>query len=92
VQAIEAGFFQDEIAEAAYVISQGIEDGPPVLVGVNRFADDAAVERALKDVEAAGGGTDNLLYPMKDALRTRATLGEVSDTPRSVFGEYRPSR
>ena len=35
-------------------------------------------------------GTANLLPPMKDALRARATLGEVSDVLRGVFGEYHP--
>jgi methylmalonyl-CoA mutase N-terminal domain/subunit len=32
-----------------------------------------------------------LLYPMKDALRANATLGEVSDVLREVFGVYQPS-
>ena len=36
------------------------------------------------------GGTGNLLPPMKVALRARATLGEVSDVLRGVFGEYHP--
>ncbi len=36
-------------------------------------------------------GTGNLLPAMKEALRVRATLGEVSDALRGVFGEYRPS-
>jgi methylmalonyl-CoA mutase N-terminal domain/subunit len=31
-----------------------------------------------------------VLYPMKDALRARATLGEVSDALREVFGTYTP--
>jgi methylmalonyl-CoA mutase N-terminal domain/subunit len=31
------------------------------------------------------------LPPMKEALRARATLGEVSDVLRDVFGEYRPT-
>ena len=43
-------------------------------------------------VRAAAKGTDNLLYPMKEALRAGATLGEVSDTLRTVFGEYRPGQ
>jgi methylmalonyl-CoA mutase N-terminal domain/subunit len=42
-------------------------------------------------VEVAARGTDNLLPPMRAALRARATLGEVSDVLRGVFGEYRPS-
>ncbi|MDQ3860733.1 MAG: methylmalonyl-CoA mutase, partial [Actinomycetota bacterium] len=39
----------------------------------------------------AAEGADNLLYPMKEALANLATLGEVSDTLREVFGQYRPS-
>ncbi|HEX6130436.1 MAG TPA: methylmalonyl-CoA mutase family protein, partial [Actinomycetota bacterium] len=51
----------------------------------------AAVERALSAVEETARGTGNLLPPMKEALRVRATLGEVSDVLRNVFGEYRPT-
>jgi methylmalonyl-CoA mutase N-terminal domain/subunit len=51
----------------------------------------AAVEKALADLKEAAEGTDNLLYPMKEALGNLATLGEVSDTLREVFGQYRPS-
>jgi len=121
VAAIEAGFYQDEIHEAAFKIQQGIESGDRVVVGVNRFEDpegDAveiqrideaevtkqiervrqlrverdqiAVDRALRAVEGAARGPDNLLPPMKEALRARASLGEVSDVLRGVFGEYRP--
>jgi methylmalonyl-CoA mutase N-terminal domain/subunit len=54
--------------------------------------DNDAVAARLDDVRAAAKGTDNLLYPMKEALRARATLGEVSDALREVFGEHRPSR
>jgi methylmalonyl-CoA mutase N-terminal domain/subunit len=121
VAAIEAGFYQDEIADAAFRIQQGIESGERVVVGVNRFEDteerpveiqriseeevlrqvertqalrrdrdDAAVREALERVERTARGTENLLPPMKEALRARATLGEVSDTLRAVFGEYRP--
>jgi methylmalonyl-CoA mutase, N-terminal domain len=53
--------------------------------------DQGAVDAALKDVEGTARGTDNLLHPMKEALRARATLGEVSDVLRRVFGEHRPS-
>ncbi|HLY84259.1 MAG TPA: methylmalonyl-CoA mutase family protein, partial [Acidimicrobiales bacterium] len=51
-----------------------------------------AVEAALADVAAAARGTENVLAPMKEALRRRATLGEVSDTLREVFGIHQPSR
>ena len=122
VDAIEAGFYQDEIADAAYRINQGVESGERVVVGVNRFVDadqdsvdiqtideaevlhqvdrvrelrasrdQAAVDEALQRVEDTAKGDGNLLYPMKDALRARATLGEVSDVLRRVFGEYHPS-
>ena len=53
--------------------------------------DQAAVDDALALVRETAGGTGNLLHPMKEAVRAGATLGEVSDTLRTVFGEYRPS-
>ena len=52
--------------------------------------DQGAVDKALKSVEEAARGSDNLLYPMKEALAAYATLGEVSDVLRSVYGEYEP--
>jgi methylmalonyl-CoA mutase N-terminal domain/subunit len=121
VRAIEAGFYQDEIHEAAFRIQQGIESGARVVVGVNRFVDpdeepielqriaegevakqvervralradrdQAAVDAALGLVAETAAGTGNLMIPMKEALRVRATLGEVSDTLRSEFGEHHP--
>ena len=123
VAAIEAGFYQDEIHEAAFRVQQGIESGERMVVGVNRFVepeereveiqridpaevdaqierlralradrDDGEVRRTLEHVERAARATENLLPPMREALRARATLGEVSDTLRAVFGEYRPGR
>ena len=52
----------------------------------------AAVSDALRAVEETARGSDNLLLPMREALRRRATLGEVSDALRRVFGEYRARR
>ncbi len=49
------------------------------------------VDAALADVEAAARGTQNLLVPMKAALAAMATLGEVSDVLRGVFGEFHPN-
>jgi methylmalonyl-CoA mutase N-terminal domain/subunit len=123
VAAIEAGFMQDEIEQAAYDYAKAVESGASVVVGVNRFVesepgepdvfpidpslqhgqierlralrasrDQAAVASALDDVRAAARGTTNLLVPMREALSRRATLGEVSDVLREVFGEYHPSR
>ncbi len=53
--------------------------------------DQAGVDAALADVEAAARGTQNLLVPMKVALSRMATLGEVSDVLRGVFGEFHPT-
>ena len=52
----------------------------------------AAVDEGLAELRRTAEGTGNLLPPMKEALRARATLGEVSDVLREVFGEYHPSR
>jgi methylmalonyl-CoA mutase, N-terminal domain len=54
--------------------------------------DAGAVESALAAVRETARGDGNLLFPMRDALRARATLGEVSDALREVFGEYHPAR
>jgi methylmalonyl-CoA mutase N-terminal domain/subunit len=122
VAAIEAGYYQDEIHEAAFRIQRGVETGDRVVVGVNRFVDaggkdvelqrisaeetaqqtarlgklrasrdQPAVDAALDAVEEAARGTENLLSPMREALRLHATVGEVSDVLRRVFGEYRPT-
>ncbi len=50
-----------------------------------------AVSAALDDLRKAAEGTDNVLYPMKEALRARATVGEVCDTLRVVWGIYHPT-
>ena len=123
VAAIEAGWIQDEIAEAAFRVQQAVESGARAVVGVNRYQepdetppeiqrideteveaqqqrvrdlragrDAAAVGRALRDVGATARGTANLLPSMKEALRVGATLGEVSDALREVFGVHQPSR
>jgi methylmalonyl-CoA mutase N-terminal domain/subunit len=123
VAAIEAGFMQDEIEQAAYAYTKAIDDGEKIIVGVNKYTDDApepadvfpidpelqrqqvartqrvraerdqpAVDAALADLKTAAQGTQNLLIPMKEALRLSATLGEVSDVLRDVFGVYQPNR
>jgi methylmalonyl-CoA mutase, N-terminal domain len=50
--------------------------------------DNAAVAQALLELKAAAQGTDNLMPPILKAVRALATLGEVCDTLRAVFGEY----
>ncbi|MDQ1373446.1 MAG: methylmalonyl-CoA mutase, N-terminal domain [Actinomycetota bacterium] len=123
VAAIEAGFMQEEIEQAAYAYAKSIDDGERIIVGVNKFVDEAptspdvfpidpemqrqqaartsklkterdqsAVDAALADITAAARGTQNLMVPMKEALRRRVTLGEVSDALREVFGVYQPGR
>jgi methylmalonyl-CoA mutase N-terminal domain/subunit len=53
--------------------------------------DNAAVAAALDALKKAAEGTDNLMPPILAAVRTYATLGEICDVLRKVFGEYRPS-
>ncbi|MDX6282487.1 MAG: methylmalonyl-CoA mutase, N-terminal domain, partial [Kribbellaceae bacterium] len=53
--------------------------------------DQAAVDKALSDLQNAARGNDNCLYPMKEALKARATVGEVSNALRAVWGVYVPA-
>jgi methylmalonyl-CoA mutase N-terminal domain/subunit len=53
--------------------------------------DQTAVDAALTHLKKAAQGTDNVLYPMREALRARATVGEVSNALREVWGQYVPS-
>jgi methylmalonyl-CoA mutase N-terminal domain/subunit len=54
--------------------------------------DNPVVTAALEALATAARGTDeNLLYPMKEALRAKATVGEVSSALRGVWGRYQPS-
>jgi methylmalonyl-CoA mutase N-terminal domain/subunit len=52
--------------------------------------DSDAVDKHLGDLRSAARGEDNVLYPMKEALRANATVGEVSDALREVWGVYAP--
>ncbi|MFE3761996.1 methylmalonyl-CoA mutase [Streptomyces sp. NPDC059104] len=53
--------------------------------------DGAAVDRTLAALRRAAAGTENVLPPMKEALRARATVGEVCGVLREVWGAYEPS-
>ncbi|MCL6666840.1 acyl-CoA mutase large subunit family protein [Streptomyces panaciradicis] len=53
--------------------------------------DQQAVDSALAALKKAAEGEDNVLYPMKDALKARATVGEVCNALREVWGTYVPS-
>ncbi|HWQ14985.1 MAG TPA: methylmalonyl-CoA mutase family protein [Roseiflexaceae bacterium] len=121
VAAIERGWVQSAIADAAYAYQRRVEDGSRVVVGVNTFVDDrapdvpilkvdesvareqaaalariragrdaAAVAAALDALRDAAQGTQNVLPPMREALRRMATVGEVCGVLREVWGEYQP--
>ena len=53
--------------------------------------DNVEVARLLEALKVAAAGTDNVLYPMRDALAAKATGGEVADALREVWGSYVPS-
>jgi methylmalonyl-CoA mutase N-terminal domain/subunit len=53
--------------------------------------DNEAVRHALEELRAAAVSTSNVLFPMREALRLRATVGEVCDTLREVWGRYEPA-
>jgi len=120
LDAIERGFIQSEIQNAAFQFQKSVESGEAVVVGVNRFRMeegrkiptfrlDPAIERAqierlrqvragrdtktvaehLQKLEQAARGQENLLPLILAAADAYATLGEISDRLRSVFGEYR---
>ena len=52
--------------------------------------DSAEFNRRIDDVRHAAAGTGNLLYPLREALRARATVGEVCDALRDTWGVYKP--
>ncbi len=58
---------------------------------LRRTRDLDAAQRALETVDRAARGRDNLLPPILDAVRAHATLGEICDTLRRVFGVHQPS-
>jgi methylmalonyl-CoA mutase N-terminal domain/subunit len=65
------------------------------LARLKKFKEDrdhAKVAATLEAVREAARGTANVLIPMKEALRAHATLGEVSDALRDVYGTYQPGR
>ena len=47
-------------------------------------------ERRIGDLKKAAAGSQNMLYPLREALRARATVGEVCDALREVWGLYQP--
>jgi methylmalonyl-CoA mutase N-terminal domain/subunit len=61
------------------------------LADLRRRRDSAAVRRCLDDVKRAAEGQDNVLYPLREALAARATVGEACDALREIWGVYRPA-
>jgi len=59
------------------------------LARVKKERDNAKVREALAVLKRAAEGTDNVVPPILEAVKVYATLGEISDTLRDVFGEYR---
>ena len=60
------------------------------LARIREQRDQTAFGRAIGALKKAAEGTENVLYPLRDALRADATLGEVCDALRDVWGEYQP--
>ena len=122
VPAIEKGFPQREIQEAAFRYQQAVERREKIVVGVNDYVmdekpvpilyidpavereqvarvqalraerDEGAVASALADLKDAARGSDNLMPPILEASRRYATIGEMCDALREVFGEYEEPR
>ncbi len=120
LRAVERGFVQQEIQNAAYEYQRQVDGEEAIVVGVNRFEveeekpipiqridpalETNQVERlralrsqrsvgpwqaALKSVEDAARSGANLMPHILAAVEANATVGEISDTMRNVFGEYR---
>ncbi len=120
LRAIERGYVQQEIQNAAYEFQQAVDRLEAVVVGVNRFTTeeehviplfrvDEVLERkqvervralrarrdrgpwqaALLQIEEAARSGQNLMPHIVSAVEAYATVGEISDTLRKVFGEYK---
>src|SRR6266571_895978 len=120
LKAIERGFVQQEIQNAAYEYQQAVDDERAIVVGVNRFEveeekpipiqridpalESKQVERlralrakrdigpwksALAGMEDAARSGSNVMPCILTAVEACATVGEISDAMRRVFGEYR---
>src|SRR5262245_23544580 len=119
VEAIEAGFPQKEIMDAAYAYQRSIDANEKIVVGVNDFVDEEehpieilyiddkvedeqktavadlrrtrdnkAVSSALASLRQACADGKNVMPPLVDAVKTYATVGEISDVMREVFATY----
>ena len=120
LKAIERGYVQQEIQNAAYEYQQAVDRQEAIVVGVNRFAvvadkavpiqridpalEPKQVERlralrakrdpktwkaAIQAVEDTARTGENLMPRILAAIEASATVGEISDAMRNVYGEYR---
>lgn len=120
LKAIERGFVQQEIQNAAYEYQRVVDQEQAIVVGVNRFEveaerpipiqkidpalepkqverlralrarrDAAGWKKAIANVEVAARSGENLMPRILSAVEAFATVGEISDAMRKVFGEYR---
>jgi methylmalonyl-CoA mutase N-terminal domain/subunit len=120
--AIERGYLQAEIHEAAYQAQRAVERGDSVVVGVNKFRTETSVHlevqrvdprveaeqrrrletlRARRDagraasllgrLRLAAESDENLVGLFVEAVEADVTLGEICNTLREVWGEYRPA-
>jgi methylmalonyl-CoA mutase, N-terminal domain len=60
------------------------------LTALRAGRDHAEFQRTIGELRKAADGSQNLLYPLREALRAKATVGEVCDALRDVWGVYRP--
>jgi len=120
LKAIERGYVQQEIQNAAYEYQQAVDRHEAVVVGVNRFQieqehavpiqridpalEPRQVERlravrakrnpdtwkaAIQAVEDTARSGENLMPRILAAVEANATVGEISDAMRKVYGEYK---
>lgn len=88
LRAIEAGFVQAEVQQAAYEYQQAVERGEVVVVGVNRFTEDEARQiptlRIDPDVERSQVAHLKALRARRDPVKAKAALGEIDRRARST--------
>ncbi len=84
-------FVTDEVPVPLFKPNTAVtEEQHAALRQIRASRDNGAVGAALEDVRRAAEGSANVLYPMRDALRQLASVGEVCGVLRQVWGEYRP--
>jgi methylmalonyl-CoA mutase N-terminal domain/subunit len=104
LRAIETGYVQREIQKAAYEYQQSVERKERIVVGVNRYRieqeqvervralrarrDAARANKAIAEVESRARSGENLMPAILAAVEAYATVGEISDAMRRVFGEH----